>query len=541
MPPGFRQRLKGHRFSGVLDACGRLFDRLIKLVEIPAPDAPQWLRRVIVMEREIMLPIKAAAIVMIYSFFLTRWIGEVRNELDIEVEVLESSFWIYVSVNVVVAALLLALRRLPLALTQWMVFVSILVDGIFLSALTVVTGGHQSFLYWLFLGLIIRSAVSVPRATSQILLNLTIIACYVLAGVIEISIAGNLEEEARATLAMQQMADYAALLRRQAPARSGVGTQDMPGSTNLSGATNQARRFRTLPPIEAWEESPRTNLGLSGPMENPAEPFIVRLVLLVLMTLCAYGVQVLLERQRQVEEEAREFGLREGQLHSAGRLAAEFAHQIKNPLAIINNAVYSLQCALKNDKPDVTEQLRIIREEVEHSDRIITQVMDYAQLTEGHVEKLNLLEELNGALERVFPAAAGFPVQIHRDYGSGFPPILMQRRHLSETFINVLQNAREALAGKNGNLWVRAECRADYAVEVTIRDDGPGIPKDKQEKIFDAYYTTKEKGTGLGLATVKHNVELYGGTVRVESELGKGALFRLVFPARTPMQTAKTT
>ena len=182
----------------------------------------------------------------------------------------------------------------------------------------------------------------------------------------------------------------------------------------------------------------------------------------------------------------------------------------------------------------------MIREEVEHSDRIITQVMDYAQLTEGHVEKLNLLEELNGAIERVFPAAAGFPVRVHREYGPSFPPMLMQRRHLSETFINVLQNAREALAGKNGNLWVRAQCRPDYAVEVSIRDDGPGIPADKQEKIFDAYYTTKEKGTGLGLATVKHNVELYGGTVRVESELGKGALFRLVFPARTPLQAAKT-
>ena len=524
----------------MLEACGRLFDRVIKLLEIPAPDAPQWLRRVTVMEKEIMLPIKAAGILMIYSFFLTRWIGKVNNELDIEVEALESFFWVYVGVNVVVASLLLALRRLPLALTQWMVFVSILVDGIFLSALTVVTGGHQSFLYWLFLGLIIRSAVSVPRATSQILLNLTIIACYVLAGVIEISIASNLEEEARATVAMQQMADYAAWWRRQPPARSGAPAQDIPGSTNLGGATTQARRFRTVPPIQDWEEPSRTNLGLTGPMENPAEPLIMRLVLLVLMTLCAYGVQVLLERQRHVEEEAREFGLREGQLHSAGRLAAEFAHQIKNPLAIINNAVYSLQRALKDGKPDVTEQLRMIREEVEHSDRIITQVMDYAQLTEGHVEKLNLLEELNGAIERVFPAAAGFPVRVHREYGPSFPPMLMQRRHLSETFINVLQNAREALAGKNGNLWVRAQCRPDYAVEVSIRDDGPGIPADKQEKIFDAYYTTKEKGTGLGLATVKHNVELYGGTVRVESELGKGALFRLVFPARTPLQAAKT-
>jgi two-component system sensor histidine kinase FlrB len=74
---------------------------------------------------------------------------------------------------------------------------------------------------------------------------------------------------------------------------------------------------------------------------------------------------------------------------------------------------------------------------------------------------------------------------------------------------------------------------------VSIRDDGPGIPPDKQEKIFEAYYTTKAKGTGLGLATVKHNVELYGGAVRLESGLGKGARFTLVFPAKALMKLAK--
>src|SRR5436853_7025968 len=106
-----------------------------------------------------------------------------------------------------------------------------------------------------------------------------------------------------------------------------------------------------------WNENTRISLVRSPVPENPAEPLLVRLVLLLLMTACAYGVQVLLERQRQVEEEAREFGLREGQLRSAGRLAAEFAHQIKNPLAIINNAAYSLQRALKDRKPDVPDHL----------------------------------------------------------------------------------------------------------------------------------------------------------------------------------------
>jgi signal transduction histidine kinase len=69
-----------------------------------------------------------------------------------------------------------------------------------------------------------------------------------------------------------------------------------------------------------------------------------------------------------------------------------------------------------------------------------------------------------------------------------------------------------------------------------VADDGPGIPADKLDRVFEAYFTTKQRGTGLGLAIVKNNVELYGGTVRAESELGKGARFTLVFPAKASLR-----
>ena len=85
-------------------------------------------------------------------------------------------------------------------------------------------------------------------------------------------------------------------------------------------------------------------------------------------------------------------------------------------------------------------------------------------------------------------------------------------------------------------MFVTADCHRDHSVEISVRDDGPGIAPDKIERIFEAYYTTKEKGTGLGLAIVKHNVELYGGNVRVESELGKGAKFTVIFPAKALMK-----
>lgn len=478
---GLSEPTKQPGLRGLAERCLRFLDHAVALLKIPPPDTPQLIRRITFMERDIVLPIKAACIVMLLqSFYHSPWIGIVSGSLEVAVESTQYFFGLYILVNILVAALLLGMRGVPLGLIEWSVFVMSLVDGIFLSALTLVTGGYNSILYWVFLGLIIRSSVSVPRGTSQLMLNLTLSACYMLAGVIDLSLSENL---------------------------------DLPE---------------------------RLSLGLSGPLENPTEPLLLRLVLLLLMTVCCYAVQVLLDRQRQVAEEAREFAVREGQLRSVGRLAAEFAHQMKNPLAIINNAAFSLHRAFKSGKADVAEQIRIIQEEVSRSDLIITELMGYAQLSEGRVEKLNVIEELNRAIEQVFPPGSKYRIKVHREYETNFPPLLMQRRHVSETFVNLLQNAREALDGKEGNIFVKALCRSDYSIEVSIRDDGAGIPADKQEKIFDAYYTTKEKGTGLGLATVKHNVELYGGSVTVQSELGKGARFVLLFPARTLIKLAKT-
>ena len=118
------------------------------------------------------------------------------------------------------------------------------------------------------------------------------------------------------------------------------------------------------------------------------------MLILLLITSGCLRLQVLFERQRTAFEEAREFAARESQLRSAGRLAAEFAHQIKNPLAVINSAAFSLQRSLRDGKTDAARQIVIIREEVERADRVITQITGYAQLSEGRVEKLSVIEEL---------------------------------------------------------------------------------------------------------------------------------------------------
>jgi signal transduction histidine kinase len=268
--------------------------------------------------------------------------------------------------------------------------------------------------------------------------------------------------------------------------------------------------------------------------ENPIE----RMVVLVAWALCCYGIQMLFEKQKRAEAEATEFAVRQERLRTAGRLAAEIAHQIKNPLGIITNSAFSLQRAAHEGITAVDEQIQIIREEVERADQIITELMGYAQLAEGKVERLDVAEELDNAINEVFPPAAKYQVKVYRQYDSSLPALLMQKRHLSSILVNLMQNAREAMHGK-GQVSVSAAYGNHDSIRILIEDDGPGIPPDKIDKIFEAYFTTRLKGTGLGLAIVKHNTEMYGGVVTVHSELGKGTTFAVEFPARVLMRLSK--
>jgi len=455
MKPKFRQKLKNFWSAR----------------EIPAPDSEQRIQHLEFMERNLVLPAKLVCIFLIRSFINSLQVAKASTELDVAMEFTQYVFWVYVAINVIFALLILMMHRVPLQVIQWGVFTNSLVDGLFVANLTLMTGGYESILFWIFVMLMIRNAVSFPPATIQLTLQVGIVVCYVLGSLVGVTLADNLDEE----------------------------------TVRVFGLSNGGDAF---------------------------EPTVLRVAFLLLLAVCCYAIQILLERERRNVEEAQEFTSREMQLRSAGRLAAEFAHQIKNPLAIINNTVFSLQRAVKEGRPDAVAQIEIIREEVARCDRSITQIMDYARLTEGRIEKLNLIEELDAAIQQVFPTAASQSLKIERRYTRNLPPMLMQRRHLSEILVNILQNAREAIK-ESGTISVSAQPRPDRSVEIVIADTGVGIPPDKLERVFEAYYTTKEKGSGVGLSIVKHDVELYGGTVRAESEAGKGARFILEFPAKT--------
>jgi signal transduction histidine kinase len=460
------------------NAGDKAWSRWLQQLTRKMPDTSHEASRIRTVERNLGLPIRAFLLVFLgYQLLVSPWFDDLVLLREAHLEVVQLFFVLYLVLTVVGGMLLAAMDRLPLAAVRQTVLVLCLLDALFLGALTVVTGGFDSILFWVFLMLVVRTALSTPHAGRQILLNLFVTGCYLSAGTLE-GVAQRMEWEI------------------------------------LDPAT------------QAW-------LYPEG-IETPTEPVLFRVTLLLLMTACCYGVEVSLDKQRLrrlAEEESRESASRQQQLEAAGRLAAEIAHQLKNPLAIINNAAFTLQRTVREGKT-ITQQIRIIRDEVGRSDRIITELMGYAQLVEGRVERLDVVEEIEQALRQVFPPAVEYAIEIRRDYRPPLAPLLMQRSHLSIVLVNLFQNARETLDG-HGIIEVAARTIEGPVLELRIRDNGPGIPEDQVDRIFEPYYTTKEKGSGLGLAIVKHNTELYGGTVRAESRIGQGTCFILGFPART--------
>jgi len=452
---------------------------LYSWLKIEAQDTEQQEFRIRSMERNVVLPIKTVVLaILVYYLYFTNWFEDetMIGPRDFLVELIQRFFLFYVAVSVAVGSFLLGMSQLPLRLIQMAVFLMGVIDAFFLSGLLLVTGGIDSILFWFFPALIVRNAISVPVAPLQLSLNCLTSLFYVCSGIQDIAL-GQKEVE---------FFDWQVVEALQPP---------------------------------EWATA--------------TEPLMIRLLLLLLISVCCFGVQVLFDKKRRAEEEAREFALRQEQLRVSGRLAGEIAHRLKNPLGIINNAAFNLQRNLREGKATITQQIRIIREEVDRSDRIITDLMGYARLAEGRIEKLSINDELDTALAQVFPPNE-FDVTLERHYALGLPSLLMQKSHLSEILINLLFNARQAMEGR-GHIMATTRYENSSLV-IDLSDNGPGIPLELQEKIFEPYFTTKEKGSGLGLAIVKHNTEIYDGTVSMQSELGKGTTFTLRFPVRSLMK-----
>lgn len=242
-----------------------------------------------------------------------------------------------------------------------------------------------------------------------------------------------------------------------------------------------------------------------------------------------------------------------------GQLTAGIAHEINTPLGALrsNNDLFT-RCFAKIRKilfqEDVPESIRQNKELIklfnsidqlnkvnnnagERIIDIVNSVRKYARQEENKHSLVNINELIDSTLP-ILQHELKHRIQVHRDYGKvdeilGFP------HHLNQVFVNILVNAVQAIEG-TGDIYIKTYQQNDDVV-VEIRDTGKGISKENIQKIFTMGFTTKKigAGMGLGLALVKQIIESHHGVIEVESEVGKGTLFRIHLPISSGCETKK--
>ena len=222
---------------------------------------------------------------------------------------------------------------------------------------------------------------------------------------------------------------------------------------------------------------------------------------------------------------ARDKELEAERLRAFREVARRVAHEIKNPLTSMRIAVDTLGRteADKGGQGRREMAVQVMAAETDRLERLAREFADFGRMPEGaqsEVDLQELLEELG---------RTGVPdgVRVSVEANGGRRSVMGHYEPLRRAFANLLRNAAEAMKGR-GAIDVRVTGDATGCV-VTIADHGPGIPEDLRQRIFEPYFTTKEDGTGLGLALVRQTIDSHRGTISVTETPGGGATFTMVF------------
>ena len=230
-------------------------------------------------------------------------------------------------------------------------------------------------------------------------------------------------------------------------------------------------------------------------------------------------------------------------------LSSGVAHEIRNPLHAISLSAQYLKSLV--DRSDMStehaaeahETLDMTLTQVKELNRISNQFMNLARPSSLQLESVDLRELLDAALEQYSLRLEEAGVQVRRRYEESMPPAEIDIARLRSVFYNLIQNAVQAMPA-GGLLYATVRAEAGMA-ELEIRDTGQGMTEEAMERIFEPYFTTRERegGVGLGLALAKEAVEAHGGSLTARSRPGSGAAFNIRLPlmrASEPNEEAQT-
>ena len=224
-----------------------------------------------------------------------------------------------------------------------------------------------------------------------------------------------------------------------------------------------------------------------------------------------------------------------GRLAAAGQTAAHFAHEVGTPLNLISGHVQLLKSDLERDPRDAESRIRTISAQIERIERIVRRMLDKTRF-ETELAPLDLNSVLRKLCDAMLPALDKRHIHLVETFADNLPLIAGSSDRLQQLFLNLVNNSVDAMPeGGEVQIHTATEGKSGKAQRILVDfiDTGTGMTPEVMSHIFDPLYTTKDRGqgTGLGLVIVSQIVAEHGGTVEVESELGKGTRFRLAFAA----------
>jgi PAS domain S-box-containing protein len=214
-------------------------------------------------------------------------------------------------------------------------------------------------------------------------------------------------------------------------------------------------------------------------------------------------------------------------LAALGQIVAEITHDIKTPLLMMG--AYARQLMRRAKDRQTLSKLNLIAEEVKRLESLLGEMNDYYLLKTLKVERFDIHDLLKEVCSLAQQDCAGKNIQMDCQTLEGSAWVEGDRDKWKQVFLNLIRNGMEALE-KGGNITLQSRTKGEH-IEISIRDSGPGIPPHVQPEIFTPFFTTKEKGTGLGLPICKRIVECHpGSSIEVFSEKGEGTEVRLTLP-----------
>jgi signal transduction histidine kinase len=252
-------------------------------------------------------------------------------------------------------------------------------------------------------------------------------------------------------------------------------------------------------------------------------------LLFVVLRQIVKQAEIILER-RQERQRALEAQLHQSErLAALGEMTAGVAHEVRNPLGIISSTAELLRERLNRYEPD-NRLAQIIVEETNRLNAKVSEFLDFARPREPNLQPCELDKVLERSIELMNPEIERLDISVNRDYRVNGKVQAADPGLLHQAFLNILINAIQAMP-EGGALNVSVTSGPNgQGTEIQFQDSGDGIAPETLKKVFNPFYTTKEKGSGLGLPIVKSIIESHRGTIRISSQPGQGTLVTIQLP-----------